>query len=252
MSGLSCTSLASRRNSNKELVFPRQRQQTLTMTENIPNYSVLKWKQEEVFWKLTSLSWWGSTPRPTRSNLSSLTGNCNILPSQCCSPCLRMKLSICPSRCLCFPCSEVAEYSQKWRPLTPALPGGTTSLSLMIQVFLYVMLGAGPVCVGPGGQEKAGTLSVIFCPFGACLFLPSHLHTAVARVGKLDVCPLNTPVSKGRISCCFLILHRVLQIKLLHNLLHLPEKIPTNHQYKTTPWVWQVVARFVSAFSWPE
>lgn len=149
MSALSCTSLASWSNSNKELVFSRQRQQTQAMTENIHNYSMLKWKQEEVFKKLTSLAWWRPTPHPIRSGLPSLTRSCDNLSSHCCSPCLRIKLSVCPSRCLYFPCSDRAGYSRKWRPLTLAFPGGTTLLSLMIQGFLD----AGPVCVGTGDLE---------------------------------------------------------------------------------------------------
>lgn len=78
---------------------------------------------------------------------------------------------------------------------------------------------------GTWRRRKADPPSVIFCPLAACLSLPINLRTA--GVGKPDVCTVKTSVSKGKISCYFLKIKfflRVLQIRLLHNLLRLLKK----------------------------
>ena len=92
--------------------------------------------------------------------LSSLTGNHNALPSHHCSPCLRIKLLLHPSRCVYFTYSEVVAYSHQGRPLIPALPGGTALLSLVILMFLN----AGPFCGSKGDLEDKKKQLPSQCP----------------------------------------------------------------------------------------
>lgn len=103
---------------------------------------------------------------------------------------------------------------------------------------------------GPGGQEKAATLSVTLCPLAAWLPLPIHPQTAVAGPGQLDVCLIETSIFKGKIYCYFLkikLLFRLLQVRFLQNSCCLLKKkikiklfIMSAHQ---------ILARFISVSS---
>lgn len=170
LSPLSCTSSAcsssysNRNRSSLDKELKDEQQQQISMLTALLNENKGKFSSNSYSWHDGDLIF-----IPSGVRRFSLTGNCNTLPFHCCSPCLGIKLHLCPSRCLHFHCSEAVDYFCPCRPLTPTFPQGTTLLSLRILMFL----GVGPFCgiKGDLGHKKKQLVSQWLSSFSLCGWL---------------------------------------------------------------------------------